>query len=155
MAQVSRWIVFFRAFMVTLILGVPTTGARAQATDGEDWAGSVQEGTAEGYYRYLRRNPTGQHIQEAISALRRLGALGSGSVRAIPRMEGPAGTTRQGRPATATGRAQAGAGGTGGGTGAGGAGPSGGGGTGGAGNAGGGGTGGAGNAGGPGGGGLY
>jgi hypothetical protein len=83
MAHVSRWLVFFRAFMITLLVGVPTSGGRAQATDGEDWSRSVQEGSAEGYYRYLRRNPTGQHIQEAIDALRRLGALGGSSVRSL------------------------------------------------------------------------
>jgi hypothetical protein len=77
MARISRWVVFWRAFVVTLVMGVPTTPGRAQVTDSADWARATQEGTAEAYYSYLRRNPTGQHIRDAIEALRGIGALGA------------------------------------------------------------------------------
>ena len=83
MATVSRYVVFMRAFLVTLILGVPGGQARGQGTDGADWERSSQSGTAEAYFWYLRRNPAGAHIGEAVSALRSLGALGGGAAARI------------------------------------------------------------------------
>jgi hypothetical protein len=81
-ATVSRYVVFMRAFLLTLILGVPGGQVRGQGTDSADWERSSQSGTAEAYFWYLRRNPAGAHVGEAVTALRSLGAIGGGGAAA-------------------------------------------------------------------------
>ncbi|WP_343079641.1 hypothetical protein [Ostreiculturibacter nitratireducens] len=66
MAKVSEFVLFWRAFLVALIVGVPVGGTRVLANDDSDWAFALQAGTRDGYVRYLRRNPAGAHIDEAI-----------------------------------------------------------------------------------------
>lgn len=66
MAKVSEFVLFWRAFLVALIVGAPSGGSRAFADDDGDWNFALQAGTRDGYVRYLRRNPTGAHIDEAI-----------------------------------------------------------------------------------------
>lgn len=64
--------IFVRAFLISLAVGAP---ASAQSTDDLDWSRTVELGTADAYFWYLRRNPTGQYIDDAIVELRRLGLL--------------------------------------------------------------------------------
>lgn len=76
MAKVTRWAMFLRAFFSVLLAG--SAGVRgASADEAADWAQAQQLRTADAYFQYLRRNPAGQHIDEAVQALNALGALGS------------------------------------------------------------------------------
>jgi len=82
MATVSRWIIFWRAFLVTLLFGGTATSADAKGnwTDDADWRLAQKSCSAEGYFWYLRRNPAGQHLVEAVTMLTALGVRGGGSV---------------------------------------------------------------------------
>ncbi|MCV2868713.1 hypothetical protein OEW28_08735 [Defluviimonas sp. WL0002] len=81
MAAVSRWIIFWRAFLVTLLFGssVSPTGAQTNQTDEADWLLAQKSCSAEGFRWYLRRNPAGQHLAEAVTMLTTLGVRGAAS----------------------------------------------------------------------------
>ncbi|WP_261493677.1 hypothetical protein [Albidovulum sediminis] len=81
MATVSRWIIFWRAFLVTLLFGgaATPTGAKSSQTDEADWQLAQQSCSAEGYLWYLRRNPAGQHLAEAVTMLTALGVRNGGA----------------------------------------------------------------------------
>ncbi len=81
MARITKLALFWRAFLVTLIAGAPMNGNRAEANEAGDWARATSEGTKDAYIRYLRRNPAGQHIEDAINKLIGLGAVAPGAPR--------------------------------------------------------------------------
>lgn len=104
MAQLTRWALFVRAFLVTLLVGMPATRGGAQPTDDADWSATRSIGTADAYFWYLRRNPAGQHVPDAIAALEKLGVIrGGGAARAIATPPAAAAPAAQRAPATGTG----------------------------------------------------
>lgn len=60
---------------VLAMFALPLVQAQAQTTDDSDWTMAVRLGSADAYLSYLLRNPTGQHVSEAVIALRALGAI--------------------------------------------------------------------------------
>jgi hypothetical protein len=64
--------------MVTLLFGgtAAPAGAQANPTDDADWQLAQLSCSAEGYLWYLRRNPAGKHLAEAVTMLTALGAHG-------------------------------------------------------------------------------
>lgn len=88
MAKVSEFVLFWRAFLVALIVGAPSGGTRAFADDDGDWIFAQQAGTRDAYVRYLQRNPAGAHIDEAIRMIlqfdiNRRAAPGAGMTRQL------------------------------------------------------------------------
>ena len=76
MSDISKWARFVRTFISVLIAG--TIAPRdASANEEAEWTQARQLSTSEAYFRYLRRNPEGAHIEDAVRALKDLGALGS------------------------------------------------------------------------------
>ncbi len=47
----------------------------AFAVDDDDWTMAVRLGSADAYFSYLLRNPTGVHVTKAVIALRALEAI--------------------------------------------------------------------------------
>lgn len=82
MATVSRWVIFWRAFLVTLLFGatVGPNDAEANNIDDADWRLAQRSCSAEGYLWYLRRNPAGKHLMEALTMLTALGVRTGGAV---------------------------------------------------------------------------
>ncbi len=75
MAKLSKWAVFWRAFLLTLVLG---SSGRAQTVDPQDlveWQRAEETGTPDAYIGYLRMFPTGAFIEQAVTALLDLGVL--------------------------------------------------------------------------------
>lgn len=75
MARVSRLASFWKAFFMTLIGG----SFASAATRGEmqAWENAVSQNTADAYYLYLSLYPSGDYVDEAVTALARLGAIGA------------------------------------------------------------------------------
>lgn len=67
---------FVRTFLSVLIAGTAVP-RQANANDESEWLQAQQLSTPEAYFHYLRRNPSGVYIEEAVRALNDLGALGS------------------------------------------------------------------------------
>lgn len=84
MAQISKLAIFMRAFLMVFLAGTPMRGGAEDSGESAIWMGAVQEDTAEAYYTYLSRYPSGVYVEEAIAALIRLGALGKQVVAASP-----------------------------------------------------------------------
>lgn len=60
---------------VLALLALPMAPAQAQTSDDTDWTMAVRLGSADAYFSYLLRNPTGHHVPAAVVALRALGAV--------------------------------------------------------------------------------
>lgn len=85
MAQLSRWAIFVRAFLIALMAGAPAQVANAVSDEVAAWASAEQADTTQAYYSYLSRFPTGEYVDRAIAALIRLGAISQGpKVRQLP-----------------------------------------------------------------------
>ena len=76
MAKITKFAMFVRTFVAVLIAGSTATRP-AGATEEADWLQAQSLGTAEAYFQYLRRNPAGPRIEDAVRALNDLGALGA------------------------------------------------------------------------------
>ncbi len=91
MARISKLALFWRAFLVSLIFGTPTAGNRAHADESGDWASAVDQGTFESFVWYLKRNPTGAHIEEALNNLVTLSKDGVAEAAGAPAASGDSG----------------------------------------------------------------
>lgn len=75
MAQLSKWTIFLRAFLVVFL---SASSARVvTADDGESaaWAEAQRLCNADAFFTYLSRYPAGEHVGQALSALSELGGL--------------------------------------------------------------------------------
>jgi hypothetical protein len=75
MAKLSRWAIFLRAFLITLVVGQSQRVDAQSQAEAEAWGVASSVDSASGYYRYLSQFPTGAYVEQAISALIRLGAM--------------------------------------------------------------------------------
>jgi hypothetical protein len=98
-AKVSKWGIFLRVFIVTLLSGSPGRSLAADDAEIAVWQRAVQQDSIASFYRYISLYPSGDYINEAVEALIRLGALKTPfSERQIldltpPRAAGPRVTT--------------------------------------------------------------
>lgn len=91
MARLSRWTIFMRVFLVTLIVGQPARVGGQSSSEDEAWQRAQSANTAQAYYGFLGEYPSGLYMQDAVRALRRLGALQEAQPgRQIPRLDGAA-----------------------------------------------------------------
>lgn len=89
-AQLSRWAIFVRAFLIALLAGAPARVASATSDEVAAWSAATQSDTIDAYFSYLSRYPTGEYVESAIQALTRLGAIsGAPQVRELPRTPTP------------------------------------------------------------------
>jgi hypothetical protein len=88
MARVSRWAVFIRAFLITLLAGTPARVGSAAPEEETAWTQAAQAGTVAGYYAYLSRFPAGTYVDRAIAELIRLGAIAP-AARQLPTQPRP------------------------------------------------------------------
>ncbi len=78
-----------RVFLVTLIVGQPARVGGQEPGEDQAWQRAQSANTAQAYYGFLAEYPAGRYMQEAIRALRRLGALQEARPgRQIPRLDG-------------------------------------------------------------------
>ena len=75
MAQLSKWTIFLRAFIVALIATQPTRVGGQTSAEDQAWRYALQTNTAQAYHGYLSQYPAGKYVREAIGAIQRLGAL--------------------------------------------------------------------------------
>ena len=101
MARVSRWAIFIRAFLITLLAGTPARVGSATAEEEAAWTEAARAGTVASYYAYLSRFPAGTYVDRAIAQLIQLGAI-TPSVRELPPQARPQATPAQTRPPAAT-----------------------------------------------------
>jgi hypothetical protein len=95
MARVSRWAIFLRAFLITLLAGSPAKVGSATADEIAAWEQAEDANTVAAYYAYLSRFPAGAYVDRAIAALVSLGAIAPApAVRQLPQ--------QQARPSTPT-----------------------------------------------------
>lgn len=92
MATVSRWAIFVRAFLITLLAGTPARVGSATPDETVAWSTAAQSDSVTAYYDYLSRYPAGAYVDRAIAALIRLGAIAPAApqVRTLPRQAAPA-----------------------------------------------------------------
>jgi hypothetical protein len=74
-AKISRWAIFLRVFLVTLLMGQAGRVSPASPDEENAWSTAQSLDSPAGYYRYLQFYPAGEYIEAAISALIRLGAI--------------------------------------------------------------------------------
>jgi hypothetical protein len=94
MATVSRWAIFIRAFLITLLAGTPARVGSATPDEAAAWSTAAQSDSVAAYYDYLSRYPAGEYVDRAIAALIRLGAINRAAppTRTLPQQ--PASTPR-------------------------------------------------------------
>jgi hypothetical protein len=96
LARLSRWTIFMRVFLVTLIVGQPARVGGQTSGEDQAWQRAQSDNTVQAYYGFLGEYPSGRYMQDAIRALRRLGALQEAQPgRQIPSLDG--GTTSSAR----------------------------------------------------------
>ncbi len=105
MATVSRWAIFVRAFLITLLAGTPARVGSATPDETVAWSTAAQSDSVEAYYDYLSRYPAGTYVDRAIAALIRLGAIAPAvpQARTLPRQAAPSPTPVPAAPAPAPG----------------------------------------------------
>ncbi len=77
MAALSRWTMFVRVFLVTLLVG---TGGRSVADnvgERDAWKTANTIGTVAAFYAFLSRYPAGSYADDAVEKLVALGAMKS------------------------------------------------------------------------------
>lgn len=90
MAKLSRWAIFLRAFLITLVVGQTGRVDAQGAGEADAWQVASSLDSAAAYYRYLSQYPTGAYVEQAIAALTRLGAMNrAGQGRQIPSLRSP------------------------------------------------------------------
>lgn len=75
MAQLSKWAIFLRAFLVVFLSGAGSHSATADQSEREAWDEARRLCSADGFFTYLSRYPAGAYVEEALTALSELGAL--------------------------------------------------------------------------------
>lgn len=76
--KISRWTIFLRAFLVSLLASQPAKMGSAQSNEDQAWRSAVEGNTAQSYHDYLSAYPAGEHVRDAIIALQKLGAIRGG-----------------------------------------------------------------------------
>lgn len=76
--EISKWAIFLRAFLISLIAAQPAKMGNAQSGEEQAWRSAVQANTEQSYHDYLARYPAGSYVRDAIVALQRLGAIRGG-----------------------------------------------------------------------------
>ncbi len=76
--KISRWAIFLRAFLISLLAAHPAKMGTAQSGEDQAWRSAVEANTAQSYHDYLSAYPAGDHVREAIIALQNLGAIRGG-----------------------------------------------------------------------------
>lgn len=74
-AKLSKWAIFFRAFLVVFLSGTATRVVVADEGEQAAWADARRQCTADALFGYLSRYPSGEHVEQALSALSELGAV--------------------------------------------------------------------------------
>jgi hypothetical protein len=82
-AKLSRWAVFLRVFLVTLVAGQAGRSGAAEPPEIRAWEVATTEGTAAAYYGYLAQYPAGEYVDQAIRALIAIGAIQPDATRQI------------------------------------------------------------------------
>lgn len=83
MAKLSRWAVFLRVFLLTLVAGQAGRSGAAEPAEIKAWEMATSEGTAASYYGYLAKYPAGEYVDQAIKALMSIGAIKPEATRTI------------------------------------------------------------------------
>lgn len=79
MAKISKWTIFLRAFLLSLIIAQPARMGSAQSSEDQAWRSAVESNTPQSYHDYLSAYPAGQYVRDAIIALQQLGAIQGGT----------------------------------------------------------------------------
>ncbi len=82
MAQITKWALFWRALVLSLLFGQPAASQSDEETAA--WNRAVESGQPEDFFRYLSQFPAGVFVDEAVDALSETGAIGTRSVGALP-----------------------------------------------------------------------
>lgn len=76
MAELSRWAIFVRAFLLSLLAASPTRVGGQSSSEDAAWQTALSANTPDAYHAYLSQFPSGQYVGDAVTALRSLGAFG-------------------------------------------------------------------------------
>jgi hypothetical protein len=74
-AKLSKWTIFLRAFLVVFLSGASARVVTADEGERSAWAEAQRTCSADAFFTYLSRYPSGEHVEQALSALSELGAL--------------------------------------------------------------------------------
>lgn len=75
MARLSKWSIFLRAFLVVFLSGATSSSVNADEGERQAWDEAQRQCSADAFFTYLSRYPTGEHVDQALTALSDLGAL--------------------------------------------------------------------------------
>jgi len=78
MAKISKWVIFARAFLITLIASQPAQVGGSEASEDQAWRAATQSNSVQAYHAYLSVYPAGAYVRDAIVALQNLGAIQGG-----------------------------------------------------------------------------
>ncbi|MEM9755979.1 MAG: hypothetical protein AAF914_08300 [Pseudomonadota bacterium] len=99
MAKLTKWAVFMRAFLLSLIALQPGRIAAQSSAEVAAWAEAVSANTIDSFHRYLSEYPAGEFVGEAVTALRQLGAFGTAPTRQVQLPAAPAAPAAPAEPA--------------------------------------------------------
>jgi hypothetical protein len=74
-AKLSKWTIFLRAFLVVFLSGASARVVTADAGERAAWAEAQRSCSVDAFFTYLSRYPSGEHVEQALTALSDLGAL--------------------------------------------------------------------------------
>ncbi len=74
----SKWVVFLRAFLISLIAAQPAKIGHAQSSEFRAWRFAVEQNREQAYHDYLSSFPAGTYVRDAIVALQRFGGIKGG-----------------------------------------------------------------------------
>lgn len=77
MANLSKWTIFFRAFIIALIAAQPARVGSQTSSEEQAWRKAQEANTAQAYHGFLSRYPAGKFVRDAIGALQSIGAVPS------------------------------------------------------------------------------
>jgi hypothetical protein len=75
LAKLSKWAIFFRAFLVVFLSGNVARSVTTGEGEPEAWAEALRACDPDAFFTYLSRFPAGPHVEQALMALSELGAL--------------------------------------------------------------------------------
>jgi len=74
-AKLSKWTIFLRAFLVVFLSASSARVINADEGERAAWAEAQRLCSADAFFTYLSRYPSGEHVEQALSALSELGGL--------------------------------------------------------------------------------
>jgi hypothetical protein len=74
-AKLSKWTIFLRAFLVVFLSASSARVVAADEGERAAWAEAQRLCSADAFFTYLSRYPSGEHVGQALSALSELGGL--------------------------------------------------------------------------------